>query len=119
MKKILFMLAVLPMMALAFSSCSDDDDNANKSPLIGTWVEDTTRYYEVFHKQFNSDYTGFHWTTDDGAMSVEGKIPFTWSATETRLTIISNNETAVFDYTIEGNRLTTVYEGETLSYIKQ
>lgn len=51
MKRILFILAMLPMIMFTFSSCSDDDDNKEEA-LIGTWVEDTDYEYEVLHVQF-------------------------------------------------------------------
>ncbi len=113
------MLAVLPM--LMFSACSDDDDEKNdyESELVGTWVEDTEREFEVFHLQLNSDNTGFHWATDEGEIDMWGKQEITWKANKSTLTINFEEETAKYDYTLVGNRLTTVFDGETITYLKQ
>lgn len=59
MKKVLFLLAMLPMFV--FTACSSDDDIEGpiiKSSLIGSWstgVEDIHKYIE-----FESDGTGFY-----------------------------------------------------------
>ncbi len=118
MKKILFLLATLPM--IVFTACSsDNDDNNNENQLIGTWVEDTEDTFEVLHKQFNSDHTGYHWATDQGAIDEQGKVPFTWSATNSQITLIFKNETAIYAYAINGNHLKTTFDGEVIHYTKQ
>ena len=120
MKKILFLLAMLPM--LMFTACSSDDDEnfGNDSALIGTWVEETNRTMEVFHKQFNADGTGYHWATDNGVIDSYGKTKITWKTSGKSLYITFPEEGKTkHTYNVNGDKLTTVYDGETIVYKRQ
>lgn len=59
MKKVLFLLALLPLFALI--GCSSDDENNSKpeQELIGSWVEVTkNEFEEKRHLTFRADMTG-------------------------------------------------------------
>lgn len=86
MKKILFLLAMLPMFV--FTACSDDDETLNQyeSLLVGHWVEDTSIQYEVFNIEIKADKTGYQYVTNYGVVD-DGKEAFTWSADESTITI--------------------------------
>lgn len=119
MKKILFILAFLPM--ILFSACSSsDDDNDVASSYVGTWVEKTNGTLEVFHYQFNSNGTGYHWATDNGVIDKQGKISITWTASGSNMKInYGSNDIAEFVCSFNKGELTMVYDGETITYTKQ
>lgn len=120
MKKILFVLAFLPMILFSACSSSDDDDNDVASSYVGTWVEKTNVTLEVFHYQFNSNGTGFHWATDNGIIDKHGKSPITWAVSGSKMTInYSASDIAEFVCSFNNGELTMVYDGETITYTKQ
>ncbi len=116
------MAIVAIVLSTGFCACSDDDDDDNtdaESALVGTWVEDTTMEYEVLHVQFNSDHTGYQWSTDYGVIDSYGKEPFTWKATSKTITVTMYGETETINYTLSGNRLTISSGGETIYYVRE
>lgn len=122
MKKCFYLMAVLPVMMISLVSCSSDDDEekSNDTSLVGTWVEDTNRVYEVLHKQFNADGSGYHWATDNGEIDSWGKTPISWRASGNSLYIIfSGEDEEKYTYKINGDKLTTTFEGETIVYKRQ
>lgn len=60
MKKILFLMAILPMML--FTACSSDDDEPqillSKSAIIGKWSTGTSGIHK--YVDFDSDGTGYY-----------------------------------------------------------
>lgn len=120
MKKILFLMAMLPMML--FTACSsDDDDNNYETQLIGKWVEDTDFEYEVLHVEFKSDKSGFQWATDkDGEIDKYGKEYFVWSATDSKITIIlEKGGSDTVNYIIKGDKLYISSDDETIIYVRE
>lgn len=115
MKKILFLMAILPMML--FTACSSDDDsNDYESRLVGLWVEDTESTVEVFNLELKADHTGLFWATDNGEVDSYGKRSLIWSATERKFTGTYEGEgTETFDYQIVNGKL---HLGE-IVYIKK
>lgn len=87
MKKILFLLAILPM--IVFTACSDDDKDLNEyeTQLVGTWQEVTEYAREVFNVEFKSDKTGYQWAENNGEIDRDGKEYFIWSATKDKISI--------------------------------
>ena len=110
MKKILFLMAMLPMMMLTACSSDDDDNSDYESRLVGSWVEDTESTIEVFNLELKSDHTGIFWATDNGQVDSYGKRSLTWSATEYKFTGTYEGEgTEIFDYQLVNGKL---YLGE-------
>ncbi len=119
MKRILFILAMLPMIMFTFSSCSDDDDNKEEA-LIGTWVEDTDYEYEVLHVQFKSDHSGYFWTTDEGIISDLGKEAFTWFIDGDKLiTQYEDGESETGYFSVNGDKLILSGNGDSITYKRQ
>lgn len=123
MKKIFMSMAMLPFFM--FTSCSSDDDNEaqqdNHDPaLIGTWIEDTDREVEVYHKIFKADGTLYHWATNNGEIDANGKISYQWHTEGNTLYFVSEEygeEQA--QYKVDGNMFTTIsQEGEEILYKK-
>lgn len=110
MKKILlFLMAVLP---LGFASCSSDDDdneglNSYEQALVSTWVEYGNVWnYEVMHLELRDDRTGFRWAEDNGVINAAGKIPLTWSATKSTITVFEQGSPAqTFPYMLVDGKL--------------
>ncbi len=116
MKKILFLMAILPMML--FTACSNDDnENDYESQLVGTWIEDTESTIEVFHLELKSDKTGIRYATDDGEINEQMKSSFVWSATKNEITVIDKKtgDSDNLTYVLNGNHL----QIESISYIKK
>lgn len=121
MKKImLLLLALMPVVLFTACSSNDDEDWGNDSALVGIWVEDTNRTFEVFHMQFNADGSGYHWATNNGVVDSYGKTKITWRTNGSSLCITYPGEgEAAHTYKVEGDKLTTVYDGETIVYKRQ
>ncbi len=121
MRKLLLSLAfILP--ALAFVSCSDDDDDNTEivAALVGIWAEDTDYEYEVFHIQFFSNYTGDFWAEDLGEVDEQGKESFTWSISGNKMHLeYESGEYIDGNYSLSGNTLTLSYDGEQIVYKRE
>jgi len=116
MRKVLFLLAILPMLLFTACSSSDDDNNNYESQLIGSWVEDTESTIEVLHFELKSDHTGTFWATDNGEIDSQGKKSLVWSAADTKFTVTcTGEETETSNYQIVNGKF---YVGE-IMYIKQ
>lgn len=116
MKKVLFLMAMLPMMLL--SACSDDDDNNDyENALTGSWIEDTDSDFEVLHLIFKADKTGTMYATDNGEVNENGKRAIAWSATQNQITIIDkkSGDSETLTYVLSGNNL----QIEEISYVRQ
>ena len=115
MRKILFLMALLPM--LLFTSCSSNDDsNDYESRLVGMWVENTESNVEVLNLEIKANHSGYFWATDNGVIDSYGKRALTWSATESKFTATYENDgTETFDYQIVNGKL---YLGE-IVYVKK
>ncbi|MBD9145003.1 MAG: hypothetical protein EGP81_05525 [Bacteroides clarus] len=120
MKKILFLLAILPM--IVFTACSDDDKDLNEyeTQLVGTWQEVTEYAREVFNVEFKSDKTGYQWAENNGEIDRDGKEYFIWSATKDKISItLDENGSASFSYAIKGSKLYISSEDETIIYARK
>ncbi len=113
-------LAIVPALALtlALTACSDDDNdtplNDYEQQLVGTWKERTTSQYEVFNYLFNSDHTGTFYVTFYG--EVDSSENFTWSATETTLTLSAGRQSESVPYILVDDLL--VVDGD-ITYVRQ
>lgn len=105
MKKILFLMAMLPIVL--FTACSSDDENNDyENRLVGIWVEDTELTFEVFNLELKSDHSGYFWATDDGVIDEFGKQKLKWSATENTFTSTFEGEkTETINYQIVNGKL--------------
>lgn len=120
MKKILFLLAILPM--IVFTACSDDDKDLNEyeTQLVGTWQEVTEYAREVFNVEFKSDKTGYQWAENNGEIDRDGKEYFIWSATKDKISItLDENGSASFSYAIKGSKLYISSGDETIIYARE
>lgn len=95
MKKIFNYLLIVTLLlgtAVSFNSCKDDDEDSNKSKIVGTWKYSDEEGYMLM--TLNSDGTG--------------KIVESW----TRYNIY---ETESITYSYNGNVL-TIYAGDEVEY---
>ena len=116
MKKILFLMAMLPMILLT-SCSSDDDDNNYEKALVGSWIESTDSEYEVFHLELKADKTGIRYATDKGEINEQGKSSLTWSATQNQITFIDkkSGDSETMTYVLSKNNL----QIEEISYVRK
>lgn len=125
-KKTTLLLSMLLCMMSCFvlSSCGDDNDPSNDSPIIGTWTFDNSDTYEtdIYTLVFNSDYSGYIENTYNSRASY--KMNFEWSLTTTsngtyRLSIIYISGDRYVDGPFEGGYAqynnTVTIAGNTLS----
>ncbi len=117
------MFAAMLLAVVTFAACSSDDDEKSSfddSALVGAWVEDSDYIDELFHVQFYSNHTGYQWVTQNGEVGEEGKEAFTWSATETTITmVLSDGSTGTVSYSLDGDNLKVSSSGEVIYYIRE
>lgn len=125
-KKTTLLLSMLLCMMSCFvlSSCGDDNEPSNDSPILGTWVYDagSSTYEDYYTLVFNSDYSGSI-ENSYGSRATE-KMNFEWSLTTTsdgtyRLSVIYISGDKYIDGPFDGgyaqwNRTVTI-AGNTLS----
>ncbi len=104
MKKVIFSMIAVVVMALAFVSCGNSGNNgANKEKgIVGSWYYNDNTFYT-----FNDDGTGSY--------TVYGNLygNFTYTESDGKLTLKyeSLTEPSVFNYKVEGKTL-TILSGE-------
>ena len=107
MKKVLYSLIAVVVMALAFVSCGNSGDNGNKGGdkaqgIVGSWYYNDNTFYT-----FNEDGTGSY--------TVYGTLfgNFNYKEGDGKLTLSYEGFTdpTVFNYKVEGNTL-TILSGE-------
>lgn len=108
MKRTLLILALLPLL---FATCSDDDDDASKSGIVGTWVQESVvpkevkTNSEVATKAIKDDIISYNDNNDRFIFSDDG-----------RLTML--DEDGYYEearYSLSGNKLTVTIPGESNS----
>lgn len=124
MKKVLFLLAALPLLLL--NSCSSDDDDSYENVLDGTtWkrhVEESIDTYEMDESFSFKEKKGTYEIVqkEDGKVIFEEEIDFSYKftkANEIQITVFNKKSTAL----IEGRKMMflTGYEDETPIFTKQ
>lgn len=116
LKSMLAVLVTSAMVMACMTGCESGGDDKNSDPLVGTWTLTTANGTAVpsnfkLNVTFNSDGSGS--ANQDG--SVES---FTWSKTDTKLTITDSTGTDVASYSISGNSLTLNDSGDVLVFQK-
>lgn len=113
-EKYLMMPAMLLFAAVAFTSCGDDKDDpvvpsdSNAAKLIGSWV--SRAEYESLTLEFNSNGSGSEIYEDEDGLESEN---FTWTATDTKLTIsYEDGEDYTGNYLISNGGRTLTFDGE-------
>lgn len=116
MKKI-FMLMAMMLPLIAFTACSDDDEDKINSPVVGTWESGNTLLdiYTVLTFKDNgtvigTDYFGDEEYTDRGTYNVSGNtITINWIGYEE-----ADDETVIMRFTMsdDNNIMTTEMLGE-------
>ncbi len=125
MKKILFLMA-MTIVALAFTACTDNEDNLTVNPtdpkaLIGTWVGDLSgktqsiwNYGKAWNVwTFNSDGTGVsdvYFLLDNEPVAIQHQ-PFTYTAEDGKLVTVMDDGTWDWTYQTVDGKLTIDYEG--------
>ena len=100
---LLFMVLILPFM---LSSCGDDEPTNLEQLLIGEWVEIVENPNDigyVVHITFKSDHTGSYWETYNN--KVYRYPSFSWSVTGNRLTTIVDGESESTTFSIKNDIL--------------
>lgn len=105
----LVLAALMPL--LAFTSCSDDDNDVVDSPIIGTWETGNSLLDIVSTITFHSDGTvtsvetyGDESYTDKGTYAIDGgTVTIYWD---------SDDEAVEMDFTIDGDTMVTYMHGE-------
>lgn len=113
-EKYLMMPAMLLFAAVAFTSCGDDKDDpvvpsdSNAAKLIGSWI--SRAEYESITLEFNSNGSGSEIYEDEDGVESEN---FTWTATDTKLTIsYEDGEDYTGNYLISNGGRTLTFDGE-------
>ncbi|MGL5957954.1 MAG: hypothetical protein ACRCZZ_05110 [Phocaeicola sp.] len=115
MKKILFLLAILPMILMSCSKDKDkDEENLYNKALIGSWIEDTDDMSEAFCLDIKADRTGSQWMEKSGVPDEIESL--TWSATQNEITITVGADSETTEYKIESDKLHLTGRGGTLVY---
>ncbi len=125
MKKILFLMA-MTIIALAFTACTDNEDNLTVNPtdpkaLVGTWVGDLSgktqsiwNYGKAWNVwTFNSDGTGVsdvYFLLDNEPVAIQHQ-PFTYTAEDGKLVTVMDDGTWDWTYQTVDGKLTIDYEG--------
>jgi len=83
MKKKIFGLFAIVLIAVVFNSCSKDDESFDQALLTGEWqLVGGTEIYK-----YNADGTGVFWDPADDVQMEEGQ-PFTWTLEKSDFTHI-------------------------------
>jgi len=126
--KSVIILSVVCLTVLAFTSCSDDDDNNNVNPLVGVWlqVSSSTETFSNGESQgvnndvvdennfiritFNADGTFTEFYSDDFSGTVETETDGGTYTTSGNTITVEYNDGEVFEeqFTLEGDTLTFV-----------
>lgn len=122
MRKVILMLAM--MLPMFFTSCSSGE----KNPLVGVWIQDEHSIFvhdgeiKGFHNMiFNADGTGGYWVSFPKEYGFEdgGWRTFNWVDENGHVTLYSNGEKGMFDYTVTDGKLVIHNDGETDIYIER
>ena len=79
MKRKIYYVLPLIIVALLFASCEDDNDLFDDTLLVGTWRSGT------LHEKYLANGNGSTWDTADDVQEDEAQ-PFTWTLTGSELT---------------------------------
>lgn len=107
MKQIKFFAMLLALtMTLGFTSCSESEDGAPKSPISGSWVQ-TNDYGTVITLVFNDNLTGtvrYEYPNDGGG--AYDVFEYFYDAEDKELTVIGDTQMAgIYDVTITAKTL--------------
>lgn len=116
MKNLKYVLIMFVALT-ATIACSDDGDDGDVNPIVGTWSLSeseagiSVNYAFTFNENNKGDLAA--------SISILGETEtenssFTWSTSGDQLTITIDGETDVATYSISGDKLTITYEGETV-----
>ena len=115
MKNLKYVLIMFVALT-ATIACSDDSDDADANPIVGTWVisESELGFTVDISATFKADSKGTMVSTVGfGGVSETDNSSFTWSTSGDQLTMVIDGNTEVSTYSISGNKLTIIDEEDT------
>ena len=119
MKNLKYVLIMFVALT-ATIACSDDGDDADVNPIVGTWVisESELGFTVSISATFNENNKGTMVSTVGfGGVSETDNSSFTWSTSGDQLSMVIDGDAEVSTYLIVGNKLTIIDEDETITVL--
>lgn len=107
MKKIIALILTVLLLASVFAGCAKHGSAA----VIGRWAWKYEGLGEVLSFTFNPDGTGTMESFGDSK-------PFTYTATDSKISMTIGESTDACEYTIDGDEMTLTVNGEALKLTK-
>ena len=109
-------VALCVIMAIAFTSCSDDDDEPENNSIVGTWLlslpeSDGEYWYCQYAFKTDGSFDVKDWSTPSKEPS-SYEASGTWSVSNDMLTLkFTDEDPETYRFSLEGNKL-IIYDYE-------
>lgn len=104
-------VALCVIMAMAFTSCSDDDDEPASNSIVGTWrlarkESASTLWYYQFNFNSNGNFEFKMWSPDEPEDPSPGEYKGTYTISNQFITLnYYDDDKEIYRFSIEGNKL--------------
>ena len=119
MKNLKYVLIMFVALT-ATVACSDDSDDADVNPIVGTWglSESESGFSVSLSVTFAENNKGtMVATVSFGGESETDNSSFTWSTSGNKLTMVMDGDTDVSTYSISGEKLTITDDDGTITVL--